>query len=103
MLFLNYREVNDIVHYDMTQETYFNVSSNSDMWFWASLLRPASSFTQEDMVEGHIPTEANQIILSKNIKNNGISIGDTIYLSSVKNLTCHTLLKLQVFTMTITM
>ena len=83
--FLNYREVNDIVHYDMTQETYFNVSSsNSDMWFWASLLRPASSFTQEDMVEGHIPTEANQIILSKNIKNNGISIGDTIYLSSVK-------------------
>ena len=54
------------------------------MWFWASLLRPASSFTQEDMVEGHIPTEANQIILSKNIKNNGISIGDTIYLSSVK-------------------
>ncbi|MDD4204037.1 MAG: ABC transporter ATP-binding protein/permease [Acholeplasmataceae bacterium] len=83
--FLNYREVNDIVHYDMTQETYFNVSSsNSDMWFWASLLRPASSFTQEDMVEGHIPTEANQIILSKNIKINGISIGDTIYLSSVK-------------------
>ena len=83
--FLNYREVNDIVHYDMTQETYFNVSSsNSDMWFWASLLRPASSFTQEDIVEGHIPTEANQIILSKNIKINGISIGDTIYLSSVK-------------------
>ncbi len=83
--FLNYREVNDIVHYDMTQETYFNVSSsNSDMWFWASLLRPASSFTQEDMVEGNIPTEANHIILTKNVANNGISIGDTVYLSSVK-------------------